>query len=166
MKLKYFPVLFALLLIGCSKKNEKFYYDLGADNNKKENYQEAVKNYDLQVKNFPESRYTPTALYNLGIIFNNQKIKLLSEQQSYDKAMGYFKQLYENYPKSKEAPQALFMMGFMYENQMQKQDDARTIYKKFLNEYPNNELAPMVKAELDNLGLSPEEIIKRNPKNK
>ena len=38
--------------------------------------------------------------------------------------------------------------------------DATVIYQQFLKEYPDNELAASsAQAELDNMGLSPEEIL-------
>jgi len=54
------------------------------------------------------------------------------------------------------------MAGFIYANELQNYKEAEILYKQFLNEYPDNELAPSARAELENLGLSPEEILEKN----
>jgi hypothetical protein len=54
------------------------------------------------------------------------------------------------------------MAGFIYANELQNYKEAEALYKQFLSEYPENELAPSAQAELDNLGLSPEEILQKN----
>jgi TolA-binding protein len=155
-----------LFIFGCSKKSDKEYYDLGADNLKKENITEAVKNFELVVQKYPESPFSSTALYNLATIYQGGRIKTLNEQQSLEKAVSYYKQVYENYPKSKEAPTSLFMTGFIQANDLLKYDEATESYKKFLRDYPNHELAKQAQLELDNMRLSPDEILRRRSANK
>lgn len=54
------------------------------------------------------------------------------------------------------------MAGFINANELQNYDEATKLYKQFLVEYPNDELAASAQAELDNMGLSPEEILMKN----
>jgi hypothetical protein len=54
------------------------------------------------------------------------------------------------------------MAGFINANELKNFDEATSLYKQFLMEYPNNELASSAQAELDNMGLSPEEILQNN----
>jgi hypothetical protein len=42
-----------------------------------------------------------------------------------------------------------------------KFDEATKSYKLFLEKYPNDPLAVSAKEELDNMGIPPEEILKR-----
>ena len=53
------------------------------------------------------------------------------------------------------------MAGFISANELNNFDEATSIYKQFLKEYPDNELAASAQAELDNMGLSPEEILQK-----
>ena len=64
------------------------------------------------------------------------------------------------YPKSEKAPQALFLKAFAYENYFSDIDNARASYEQFLKQYPTHELAQDAQISLDNLGKSPEDIIK------
>jgi hypothetical protein len=54
------------------------------------------------------------------------------------------------------------MAGFINANELQNYDEATRLYKQFLQEYPNDELASSAQAELDNMGLTPEEILMKN----
>ena len=53
------------------------------------------------------------------------------------------------------------MAGYILANDLQKYDDATKSYKLFIEKYPGHPLASSAKQELDNMGLSPEEILKR-----
>ena len=52
------------------------------------------------------------------------------------------------------------MAGFILANDIKDYPAAREVYNKFLSEYPEGELAFSAKAELENLGKDPEEILK------
>ena len=52
------------------------------------------------------------------------------------------------------------MLGFVQENYSGNLDEARRIYQLFLMEFPNHEMADDARASIDNLGKSPEEIIR------
>jgi TolA-binding protein len=53
------------------------------------------------------------------------------------------------------------MLGFIYANELNNYEKAKIYYQKFLERYPNSELAISAKFELENLGRKPEEIIKK-----
>ncbi len=74
-------------------------------------------------------------------------------------AIRYYKMCSENasYPKKEIA---FFLTGFIYENQLQDLENARQVYTEFLKKYPEHSLAKDVQFSLDNLGKSPEELIK------
>jgi hypothetical protein len=50
-------------------------------------------------------------------------------------------------------------------NELQKYDEAEKLYEKFLEKFPQSELAPSAKEEIQNIGIPPEEILKRKVKN-
>jgi TolA-binding protein len=85
--------------------------------------------------------------------------------QQYDKALEIFAKIEKNHPKSREAGAALFMKAFTLDNDLKRFDEAKTAYEAFLNQYPNDEFADDAQFLLNNLGKSPEEIIKGFEKN-
>ena len=159
---KYFViVLFALLTISCSKTSDQEYFDQAKSFLKEKKTSEAVKAIEALIKEYPESDIAPKALVQLAGIYQNQMVEKLNPSESFDRAQKYFYQVYEKFPESEEAPQSLFLSGFILANDLKNFDLATSHYKLFLSKYPSHPLAVSAKEELDNMGLSPEEILKR-----
>jgi len=151
------------LILGCSsKKSDKELFDEAQKNLKEDKIPEAVMAFEELINDHTDSELTPEAISQLASLYQNKRIKSLSEKENLEKAITLFKKLHDEYPKSTYAPSGLFMAGFIYANELQNFKEAEALYKQFLNEYPDNELAPSAQAELDNLGLSPEEILQKN----
>lgn len=156
-------LLSLLLIVGCSTKNsDKELFDEAQKNLKEDKIPEAVMSFEELVNDHSDSELAPEALSQLGSLYQNKQIKSLSERENLEKAISIFKKLHDEYPTSSYAPSGLFMAGFIYANEIQKYKEAEALYKQFLSEYPDDELAPSARAELDNLGLSPEEILMKN----
>lgn len=62
------------------------------------------------------------------------------------------------FPISEKIPFALFMCGYIYANMLSDFSVADTFYHEFLDQYPDHELAPSVKFELEFLGKDINEI--------
>jgi outer membrane protein assembly factor BamD (BamD/ComL family) len=156
-------LLTLVLIVGCSlKKSDKELFDEAQKNLKEDKIPEAVMAFDELINDHSDSELTPEAISQLASLYQNKRIKSLSEKENLEKAITLFKKLHDEYPKSSYAPSGLFMAGFIYANELQNYKEAEALYKQFLSEYPENELAPSAQAELDNLGLSPEEILLKN----
>lgn len=152
-----------ILVFGCSaKKSDKELFDEAKANLKEQKYPEAVGSFEELINDHPDSKLAPEALSEEASIYQNKQVKNLSEKENLEKAIELFIRIHDDYPKSDFAPSGLFMAGFIYANDLQNYEAATKIYHQFLNEYPNNELAASAQAELDNMGLSPEEILSRN----
>ena len=159
---KYLSLFFlSLFLIACSKTSDQEYLTQAEKSLKEKNIDQAVTDLESLVKEYPESELSPKALVQLAGIFQNQLVKNLKPTESLDRAQKYYLQVYEKYPESEEAPKSLFMAGYILANDLQKFDDATKNYNLFLQKYPSHPLAVSAKEELDNMGLSPEEILKR-----
>jgi len=78
-----------------------------------------------------------------------------------EKAIELYAQVLANAPQHPKAATAQFMKGFIYANDLNQLDKAKAAYEVFLQKYPNDELAESAKMELENLGKSPEELIKK-----
>jgi TolA-binding protein len=151
----------ALFLVGCGKKSEQDYLDLAQQNIKNKKVTEAVNVYEEFVKEYPESNSAPHALFEIAALYQNRLVPDMTEVQSLEKSAEYFRKVYENYPESSEAPKSLFLSGFIRANEMNNFDEATKIYNLFLDRYPSHELAAAARQELDNMGLSPDEILQK-----
>ncbi len=81
--------------------------------------------------------------------------------ESYNQALMLYARLSDRLPKHPKAPTALFMQGHIYENDLNDMDKAKAAYEQFLQRYPNDpDYADDAKIALDQLGKTPEEIIK------
>lgn len=153
--------LFSILLFACSKTSDQQYLDQANKLLKENKVTEAVTSFESLLKEYPESNIAPKALEQLATIYQNQMVKNISSEESLDRAQKYFRKVYDKYSQSEEAPKSLFMSSFILANDLKRYDHATLSYKLFLEKYPNNALASSAKDELDNMGLSPEEILKK-----
>lgn len=65
---------------------------------------------------------------------------------------------YPDYPRTQAA---LFVKGFIFETYYENFDMARQIYEQYLALYPDGEFAEACRASIANLGLTPEELVKK-----
>lgn len=156
--LSLFLVLFAS---SCGNKSDKDYYKAGMENINDTSYSSAMENFQKLLKNYPESEMAAKASFEIGKLYHGKVIKNLSEKESLNKAIEYYKKTFNEYPESPPAPNALFMVAFIQANELNETESAKENYNEFLKNYPSNELAFSAQAELENLGVSPEEILKR-----
>ena len=82
--------------------------------------------------------------------------------ESLTKAASLFKEVYDKYPASNEAAKSLFFAGFIKANELREYNEATELYSLFIEKFPQHELAASAKAELDNMGIPAEDIIKND----
>ena len=156
-------LLAIFIIVGCStKKTDQELFDEAQLNLKQDKIPEAVMAFEEIVNDHSDSELASEALSQLAGLYQNKLIKSISEKENLEKAIELFKKLHADYPKSSFAPSGLFMAGFINANELQNYDEATNLYKQFLKEYPSDELAASAQAELDNMGLTPEEILMKN----
>ncbi len=150
-----------LLINGCSSKSADDYMKTAQENVKQKNISEAINNYESVVREFPDSPQAPDALFQIATLYQNKMVKDVPDVESYKKAEETFRQVYNKYPEDKKAPMALFLSGFILANDLRNFQSATNTYNLFLEKYPNHELASSAKEELSNMGLSPDQILKK-----
>ncbi len=152
-----------LILIGCGAKKSVDELMTEANTNLNENkIPEAVLLFEEIVNEHPDSDKAPEVLSKLASIYQNKMLKNLSDKESLEKAVTLFRKIYEDYPESNFAPTGLFMSGFVLANELNNYEQATETYNLFLDTFPNHDLATSAKEEVENMGLSPEEILKKN----
>ncbi len=154
-------LLSILLISGCGK-SEQNYWDEALKNQKEGKYAEAVASYETLVKEYPQSEKAVKSLFEAAKIYQQKVIKNLDQKQSLQKAIETYDKIFKEYFNSPEAHKALFMKAFIQANELQDYDAAKQTYQLFLQKFPNDEMTPSAKAELETIGLAPEEILKRN----
>ena len=161
--MKSYFVFFTLIFFfyGCSK-TEKDQFEEANRLVQEKKYTEAITAFEGVLKEFPTGETGPRAAYEIAKLYQAGLITGLDQTASQQKAVDYYQKVFVNYPKSEIAPSALFMSGFIQANTLGKYHEATITYKKFLEVYPKSEFADDAKAELDNMGLSPEEIIAKH----
>jgi TolA-binding protein len=158
---KYFFVFAALILTlsACSSNKDKELYDSASAMYKANNFTGAVTQYQKLIDEYPNGKYTEDSYLALAGIYQMGKISNINKTDAAKMAIEYYQKFYKEFPNSDKAPKALFMIGFMRANDLAQYDSARIAYNEFLSKYPKHDLAESVKAELQNLGKTPDEII-------
>lgn len=153
-------IIIFLIFSACNSKSDRDLFETGMEDLKNQNVPEAIKNFEELLDEHPQSKYIPEALFTLGTIYQGQAADSIHKVEFYQKALEYYQRLIENYPNYEKTPEAIFLAGFINAEYLKNYDQARHYYKKFLKAYPDHELAPSVQAEYNNLGKSPEEMLK------
>lgn len=167
--MKKFQILFLLVAINfissCTNKSGSNLFDTAKKLAKQKKYAEAITNYNNIIKKFPESKFAPEALFEMAKMYQGQIIKNITPQESLKKAVNYYKEIYSKYPDSPKAESSIFMAAFILANELQDIEAARKTYNLYIKKYPQGELVKDAKIELQNLGKSPEEVLreKLNP---
>ncbi len=154
-----FLISILLIFSACNSKSDKDLFETGMEDLKNQNVKEAINNFEELINEHPQSEFVPEALFTLGTIYQGQAADSIHKIDFYNKALEYYQRLIENYPNYEKTPEAIFLAGFINAEYLKNYDQARYYYKKFLKAYPDHELAQSVRAEYDNLGKSPEEIL-------
>ncbi|MFM7079703.1 MAG: tetratricopeptide repeat protein [Bacteroidota bacterium] len=112
----------------------------------------AIASYLEYASKNPDDTLSAVYLFKAG--------NLASQQGDFHTAEKSFEKLIEQYPKHPDAPIALFLLGFSFENMKGDQKSAEKCYRKFLELYPNHPRAIDVRYSLENIGKSPEELLR------
>lgn len=158
---KYLIIPFLVFFIAGCGDNSKELLDQAEKNAKENKIEESANLYEQLIKENPEGDYTAKACYDLGTIYKNGLHPKLSREIQLSKAIEYYTIAFEKFPESKESPQSLFMIGFIQNNELLDYAAATKTYKTFITKFPNHELAASANAELNNMGLTPEQILEK-----
>lgn len=112
----------------------------------------AVHAYMAFVDSFPNDSLALNYLFKAGEVANAIK--------HHTDAITYFERFVKFYPTHTKAPAALFLQAFICENNLSRLGQASTIYTQVINQYPKTQFAKDAEACINNLGKSPDELIK------
>lgn len=76
------------------------------------------------------------------------------------RALNLYDQFLKDYPTHQQAAMSLFFKAFVYENLLHNLDYAREAYLQFIEKYPNDEFNDDARLALQNLGKTPDQMIR------
>jgi len=113
---------------------------------------ELVQAYISYAESHKESPEAPDYLYSAAdLSLNIGKSK---------ESLELYNRIIYQYPDYKKAPECLFLVGYIYENYFEQYGKAKEIYESFLKKYPNHDFADDAAISIENMGKSPEELIR------
>ena len=155
--------LFSAFIISCSNNNKEketlkikelekttlTSNTVSIDVNKAKELVDAYINF---VKNYPKDSASANYLFKAANISMNIGKAQLSVE--------LFDQIMKDYPDFNKAADCMFMKAFVYDDKLKNINKAGEIYRAFIKKYPSHEFADDAQACLDNLGKTPEQLIK------
>ena len=120
-----------------------------------ENVIQLVDAYVLFAEQNPNDQQTP------DFLFKALDVAVGVNAEGPQKAIDIANVLIEKYPDFEMTPMAMFIKGFVYENMIGDLKNAEATYRQFIEKYPESPMVGDVKATLENLGLTPEELIRK-----
>jgi TolA-binding protein len=113
---------------------------------------ELIAAYIEYAEKFKDSPEAPDYLYKAAdISLNTGKSK---------EALELYNRIIYQYPDYKKVPECLFLVAYIYENFIQNFGKAKEVYELFIAKYPNHDFADDAAISIQNMGKSPEELIR------
>ena len=114
----------------------------------------AIATFVKYAEENPEAKDAPDFLFKAIEVSINTK-------QDAGQSIDLVNRLVTTYPKFENNPVALFMLAtFVYDEQQHDFDKARACYQQIINDYPDSPFAKDAAISIEQLGVSPEELIK------
>ncbi len=113
---------------------------------------ELVQEYLNYAENHKDAPDAPDYLYKAADL----SLNINEGRQSLE----LYNRIIYQYPQYQKVPECLFLMGYIHENYFQELGKAKAIYEQFLARYPDHDFADDAQISIENLGKSPEELIR------
>ena len=101
----------------------------------------------------PEAPESPEMLYKSG--------EIARSIGAYQEALNIYATIESSFPQYEKAPKALFMQAFTYAEDLNDEEQARILYERFIEKYPNDDFVDDAQILLETLGTSDEEIFQQ-----
>lgn len=108
--------------------------------------------YSAFIKNFPADSMTQKYIFKAGNLYMNSG--------NGKAAIEMFDLYRSSYPNDARSAICLFFTAYIYENLMKNLDKAQELYILFIEKYPRNDFADDAQNALNNLGKTPDQMVK------
>ena len=119
----------------------------------KKKSEEMITAYMEYVKEFPKD--TISAVF----MFKAASIQMNNGQP--DKSIENFNQVIKEFPDFNKIEECYFLKGFVFENYLKDFASAKKSYNEFLTKFPKSDLADDAQVSIENMGLTPEQIMRK-----
>lgn len=162
-KLQITGILLITLFIVSCKQNpdkmikqitglEKELYAAGSPIPDKDKVKEMLDLYTKFADTYPKDTLSPVFLFKAS--------NLAMNTNQNDMAVLLLDRIINDYSDYSKLPETYFLKAFIYDNNIKNINKAREAYTLFLQKFPKSDLANDASISLDNLGKTPEQIIK------
>ena len=160
---KFILLLSVIAFVSCTNNEKQERIDeinalekeLLSDQNMQLNVEKANELAELFVSfvdEYPEDSLSETYLFKAADLNLNTG--------AYKKSITLYQRLREEYSKSENAEISLFMQAYIYDYYLQDYQNAKQKYEAFMKLYPESEFYEEAEISIEQLGKSPEELIK------
>ena len=111
-----------------------------------------LASYESFIKHFPED--------SLTMKYTFKAANLAMNMNDATHAIALFDKFMEKYPDNAKARVSMFFKAYIYENQIKNLEKAKEVYLQFIEKYPDGEFAADARIALQNLGKSPEQMVR------
>ncbi len=123
-------------------QSPKVMYDQAFGDYASSRYDLAIQGFQACLRTFPNSPNAFQAQFYIGESYYNQG--------KYPQAVQAYREVIDNYKKSLWEPDAYYKRGMAY-LQISNKDQARADFQYVIKNFPDNNLAPLAKAQLDGI---------------
>lgn len=141
----------ALFLAGCNSLSDTELWLKIEQAKAHQNWDSTMTVSRRLLEEYPNGRYAGAARFALA-----ESHRFLQQPRE---AVDHYKLFVERYPDLQPHAVSLFLLGYLYGNHLQNYDSARWYYGEFLKKYPQHELVPSIKLELESMGQSPQQTL-------
>jgi len=154
--MKFVVVIILSFYAGCSSLSEEELWKMVEQAKVNKNWDSTLQVSQRILKEYPEGKFGGWARFAIAesYRFKNQPREALNN----------YKLFVDQYSEMQPAALSLFLVGYIYGNNLNMYDSAKVYYEQFLVRYPNHDLVPSVKLELESLGKSPQEVLEQTTK--
>ncbi|MFH2142413.1 MAG: tetratricopeptide repeat protein, partial [Bacteroidota bacterium] len=160
-----FLVFFLILSFSCSNNSDKtgdieqiaqlekkLFENSSAYFENQPTAEELIVLYENYYKNFPDDSLTPEFIFKAA-----ETCRSLNKGEE---AIKYYDIIFNEYKDFGKYAYCLFLKGFVYENVIKDILKAKKYYTLFIEKYPDHDFADDAKILIEQLGKSPEELIR------
>lgn len=157
----YLFLLFVVFVVACTSKHDR---DISTINSLEEkvdnqaaspdtaNLNELVRSYLEFTNSYPKDSLAPKYLY--------RAIRVTMARNDGQEALILIDRFINEYNNGPRYAEVVFLKAYTFENMLNNFGKASEIYRDFINKFPDHELADDAQIAIQNMGKTPEELIK------
>ena len=155
-------LLFAIIISSCNPNSSKMVKQIAEMEKElyasktpipdKEKVKEVIDLYIKFADTYPKDTLATEYLYKAATLSMNTNQN--------EKAIEILDRIIKDFSEFKKLPETYFLKAFIYDSNIKNINKAREAYTVFLQKFPKSDLADDAAISLDNLGKTPEQIIK------